>query len=120
VWDTAIVYAQDGGGGAAQPGGSPLGGTMFMMVIMFAIIYFLMLRPQQKRDRQRREMLAALGKGDRVITNGGIYGTIVGLSDKTVVLKVSDDPVMKLEFARGAVSQVAPDDDGKSDSGKND
>lgn len=113
MWDTAIVYAQETGGGAAPTGGgsSPFGGTMFMMVIMFAIIYFLMLRPQQKRDRQRREMLAALAKGDRVITNGGIYGTIVGLADKTVVLKVSDDPPIKLEFARGAVSQVAGGDE---------
>ena len=114
MWQTALLYAlgntAEGDSGGAT---NPLGQMIAFMVMIFAIMYFLMIRPQQKRDRQRREMLAALSKGDKVITNGGIYGTIVGLNEKTVVLKVSDDPLTKIEFARGSVSQVAKEDDGR-------
>lgn len=113
MWNETIVYAQENGAptGQAPPQG-PFGGGFFLfIVLMFAIMYFLMIRPNQKRERERREMLGALAKGDRVITNGGICGTIVGLNEKTVVLKVSDDPVTKMEFVRGAVAQVAKEEE---------
>lgn len=78
-----------------------------MLVIFFAIMYFLLIRPNQKRERKRKDMLSSLSKGDEVVTNGGICGTILGVSDKTVVLKISEDPVIKVKFLRGAISQVA-------------
>lgn len=94
------------GSGTGQPGGNPMNSLLFMMIAFFAIMYFLTIRPNQKREKERREMLAKLAKGDKVITTSGICGTIVGLSDKTVVLKVSDDANVKMEFLRGAVGQV--------------
>lgn len=110
MWKQAIVYAQesgqDGGGGP----GSPFGNMFPFMILMFAIFYFLLIRPQTKRERARKEMLASLSKGKSVVTSGGICGTIVGLNEKTVVLKVSDDPVTKMEFVRGAISQIEPED----------
>lgn len=91
----------------APPGGSSLMSSLMFMLIIFGVMWFFLIWPNQRREKERRAMLAALGKGDRVVTTGGIYGTIVGLNDKTVVLRVSDEPSVKLEVVRGAVSQVA-------------
>ena len=116
MWDIPVVYAQEtaqppaGGSAPGAPTSSPLGGMLPMLVIFFAIMYFLLIRPNQKRERERRAMLSSLSKGDEVVTNGGICGTILGLNEKTVVLKISDDPVTKVEFLRGSVSQVAQSD----------
>ena len=77
---------------------------LFMIVTMFGIMYFFMIRPQQKRERERREMLSSLSKGDKVVTSGGICGTVVGLSEDRVILKVAEN--VTIEFLRGAVAQV--------------
>lgn len=91
-------------GGAAQPG-NPFGMNMLlMMAVLFGIMYFIVIRPQSKREKERREMLNAVAKGDSVVTTGGICGTIVGLSEERVVLRVDDNVTM--EFVRGAISQV--------------
>ncbi len=107
MWST-LAFAQEMGEAAAQQQDvpNPFMQTLPFLIIFIGIMYFLMIRPNQKREKERREMLASLDKGDEVITTGGIYGTIVGLSDATVVLRVSEDPLVKLEFARGAVSKV--------------
>ena len=127
LWSVAhqLVLAQaeapaevptEGQGGPQGGGGSSM---LIFFVAMAAIMYFFLFRPQQKREKERREMLSALSKGDEVLTSGGIMGTIIGLNEKSVVLRVSDEPVVKMEFARGAVSRVITggDSDG-SDSDK--
>ena len=91
---------------AATPPSNPLTGMLPMIVIFFAIMYFLMIRPQQKREKERRAMLAAVAKGDAVITTGGICGTVVGLTEDRVVLRV--DEKVTMEFVRGAIAQVMP------------
>jgi len=96
-----FLYAQ-----AAQEA-TPTSGLIQMLpmfVAFIAIMYFLMIRPQQKRERERREMLSALKKGDEVVTTGGICGTITGINDTHVVLQVDDK--VKIEFVRGAIHQV--------------
>ncbi|NJL71706.1 MAG: preprotein translocase subunit YajC [Candidatus Competibacteraceae bacterium] len=75
---------------------------MMMMVVLVGVMYFLQIRPQQKRDRERNELLASLAKGDKVVTTGGICGTIVSVNDSHVVLKVDDN--CKVEFIRQAVA----------------
>ena len=65
---------------------------------MFAIFYFLVIRPQQKQKRDRERMLAAVKQGDRVVTTGGLHGTVTGLSEHTVTLRVADQ--VKLDFDR--------------------
>lgn len=100
------VFAQESGAGAEQPASNPFATMLPMIIAFFAIMYFLMIRPQQKRERERREMLSALSKGDNVVTTGGICGSVVGLSEDRVVLRVDDDVTM--EFVRGAVAQVLP------------
>jgi len=100
-----LAQANDAGDAPAATG-NPMNSMIFMLVAFMAIMYFLTIRPNQKREKERREMLASLAKGDKVITQGGICGSVVGLSEKTVVLRVSEEPNVKMEFLRGAISQV--------------
>ena len=117
MWKRSVAFAQDSAPAPQETvaQGPNMTSSIMFMLIIFAVMFFFIIMPNQRRDRRRKEMLAALTKGDKVVTSGGICGTIVGLNDKTVVLKVSDDPVTKMEFVRGAVSQVAAptDEDSK-------
>lgn len=90
---------------AAQPAGG--GGMLAMLmpfVLMFVIFYFLLIRPQQKKQKARTQMLGALKKGDKVVTIGGIHGSIMEITDDIVVLRVND--VTKLTFDRSAINNV--------------
>lgn len=78
--------------------------SLLPLILIFAIFYFLLIRPQQKRQKERNAMLQALKKGDKVITIGGIHGTITDLTEEHVTLKVSD--TTKLLFERSAVNAV--------------
>lgn len=89
---------------------SPWGSMLPMILAFIAIMYFLMIRPQQKREKERREMLNSLAKGDKVITTGGIYGTVVDLSEDKVTLRVDDK--VEIDFVRGAVAQIVSKADG--------
>lgn len=71
---------------------------------LFLILYFLLIRPQRKQQKEQDEMRKALKRGDRVLTTGGMLGTVWGVDDNKVVLKVADD--VKIEFARHAIVQV--------------
>ena len=77
------------------------------IAIMLLIFYFLLYRPQKKARKEREEMLAALKVGSRVVTIGGIYGTIVSLTDEIVKLKIAEK--VEIEVARGSISGNASD-----------
>ena len=79
--------------------------SMLPMVLIFVVFYFFMIRPQKKKDKQVKEMLANLKKGDRVCTIGGIYGTISNIKDDTIALSVGKDHT-ELIFARWAIRNV--------------
>jgi preprotein translocase subunit YajC len=109
-----LAYAM----GPSPAGGGNGGGIMSvlpLMIGMFAIMYFLIIRPQQKQRKDRESLLAAIKKGDRVVTTGGLYGTVVGLSDPTVTLKVAEQ--VKMEFERSAVGRIVPAGGDKESSG---
>src|SRR5262245_55325620 len=92
---------------AAPPGGSGPGAIVQPLILfgaMFAIFYFIVLRPQQRQKADRERMLNALKRGDRVVTSGGLHGTVVALGEHTVTLRVADQ--VKLEFDRTAVGRV--------------
>ena len=78
------------------------------IALMLLIFYFLLYRPQKKAQREREEMLSSLKVGSRVITIGGIYGTIVSLTDEIVNLRIA--PNVEIEIARGSVNGVADKD----------
>jgi len=99
-----VTFAAMGPPSGAGPG-SVVTQILFFGAI-FGIFYFLLIRPQQKQRKDRERMLDALKKGDRVVTSSGLHGTIVGMNEQTIVLKVTDQGV-KLEFDRSAVGRVA-------------
>src|SRR3989441_7626647 len=94
---------------AQTSGGGGLGSNAFLTQIaffgaIFAIFYFLLIRPQQKQKKDRETMLSAVKRGDRVVTTGGLHGTVIGLSEQTITLRVSDQ--VKLEFDKSAVGRI--------------
>jgi preprotein translocase subunit YajC len=92
---------------APAPGGDPQGGlysTLIMFALIIGIFYFLILRPQQKRQKERDKLLNSVKKGDKVVTAGGLYGTVAGVDDKTILLQVADN--VKLKFDRSAVANI--------------
>jgi preprotein translocase subunit YajC len=80
--------------------------TFIPLLLVFVIFYFLIILPQRKRQRAVDAMLESLKSGDKVVTSGGIYGTIVSVREdkRTVQLKISENPVIRVEVARTAIS----------------
>ncbi len=104
----------------AQPqGGSPEGGlfsTLIMFALIIGIFYFLILRPQQKRQKDRQKMLDQVRKGDKIVTAGGLHGTVAGVDDKTLLVQVADN--VKLKFDRSAVASIVREGEGDSKESK--
>ena len=97
---------------AAPPANSFLSGLL-PIVLMVAIFYFLVFMPMRRQQKNQKEMLKSLVNGQTVVTSGGIIGTIVGVSDDTVILRVKPDN-LKLQISRSAVTNVMkPEDQAK-------
>jgi len=93
----------------AQGAGAPAGGgliSLLPLVLIFVLFYFLLIRPQQKRAKQHKDMVAALQKGDEVVTNGGTLGKVTDVGDNFVTLEVATDVNIKVQ--RHAVAQIMP------------
>jgi len=93
------------------PGGSSLLGLAPLLFI-FAIFYFLLIMPQQRKQKKWQAMLSELKNGDRIVTSGGLRGTIISLKDDALTLRVPPDNV-KLEISRASVVTVTPAEEGK-------
>ena len=94
----AIALLQSTGGGASTLV------SFVPIVAMVAIFYFLVIGPANKQRRKTAEMLSALKKGDRVLTTGGIYGTVQSVEAETVYLKIADN--VRVKVARSAISSL--------------
>ncbi|MDM8538879.1 preprotein translocase subunit YajC [Desulfobacterales bacterium HSG17] len=99
----AFAMGQAGGQGG-QAGG--IAGFL-PIIILFVIFYFLLIRPQQKKAKEHREMISDLKKGVRIITSGGIYGTIISIDDSTIGLEIAEK--VKIKITRGNVAAVVSD-----------
>ena len=86
---------------AAKKGG--LSGLLLPMLILFAIWYFLLIMPQQKKEKKRKAMIAAIKKGDKVVTIGGIHGTVEKIQENIITLKTGTST---MDFTRSAISQA--------------
>jgi len=95
------AYAQ---GAAAAPGGGLL--TFLPLVLMLVVFYFLMIRPQQKRMKEHRAMVEALKKGDEVVTNGGLGGTVTKVGDAYLSMRVAEN--VEVNVQKSAVSALLP------------
>jgi len=91
------------GSSGSEGGGSPAG-LLIPLLGMLAIFYFLLIRPQQKKQKTLQAMIAAIKKGDRVLTTGGIYGTVSGVKDHIIVLKIAEN--VKIEVVKHAVASI--------------
>ena len=101
------AYAQAAGG--APQGGDTLMG-MLPIILMFVILYFLMIRPQMKRQKEHRNLIAALAKGDEVVTAGGLLGKVTKVNDSYVTVEVSElaDKPVEVIMQKSSVSTVLP------------
>ncbi len=94
-----IAYAMAPAQGPSQGQGAQQSwwaNPIFIIIAMFAVFYFIVFRPQQKRQKEHRQLLGNLKKGDKVITTGGIQGTIVSLSDTVVTVEIADKVKVKV------------------------
>ncbi|MBU2700889.1 preprotein translocase subunit YajC [Sporomusaceae bacterium BoRhaA] len=78
------------------------------IVLMIVIFYFLLYRPQKNEQKKRANMLESLKKGDRIVTNGGLFGTITGFTDKKITIKVAEK--VEVDIARNAVGYMQGED----------
>ena len=95
--------------GTAPSASGPMGllTSVVPFILIIAIFYFFMIRPQNKKQKEMEKKIAALKKGDKVVTAGGIHGVISSTKEKTVIVKVDDN--CKLEFSRSAITGVETD-----------
>jgi len=103
---TAAILLQGAGGGG-------IGSMLFLFLPMFVIMYLLVILPQSRQRKKMQQMLSALKTGDKVVTNGGIYGTISGLDGDSLILKISNEPQVKIRISRAAIAQVEASEDAK-------
>lgn len=98
-----IAYAMgQTGEGAAQGGGLA---AFLPIILMFVIFYFLLIRPQQKKAKAHQEMINNLKKGDRVITSGGIHGSITSLDESTATVEIADK--VRVKVTRGSIAALS-------------
>src|SRR5574344_344274 len=85
-------------------GSSGLISTLVTFGVIILIFYFLIIRPQKKKDKEAKNMLAAMKKGDKIVTIGGIRGTVAVVKESTVIIKVDDNT--RIEFSKNAISTI--------------
>ena len=102
----ASAHAQD----ASTPGGLM---SFLPLIIIFVIFYFLLIRPQMKRAKEHKKLVADLGKGDEVVTNGGLLGRITDVGESFITVEVADNVQIKVQ--RHAIANVMPKGTIKSD-----
>jgi preprotein translocase subunit YajC len=98
-----VAYAMGGlpGGGGGGAGGL---GSFLPLILMFVVFYFLLIWPQQKKAKTHRQVLANLKKGDEVVTSGGLYGTITGITDTVVTLEIAEK--VRIKVSRSSIAGV--------------
>ena len=100
--ETAFAASTTGADGATP---TSFGSPIIMIVAMIAIFYFMLIRPENKRKKEAEQMRNTLKKGDWLTTIGGLYGKVVAITDRTVVLETSEDRV-RVEFLKSAIGTV--------------
>jgi preprotein translocase subunit YajC len=96
IWLAMSSSGQGGSGGGI--------GMLLPIILIFVIMYFLMIRPQQKKHRQHQQMIQSLRKGDRVVTSGGLYATVLNIKEKEnrVVVRIAEN--VKVEIQRNSIA----------------
>jgi preprotein translocase subunit YajC len=113
--NSVALFAQDKA--AAKPGQSNPMTFLIMMAVIFAIIYFMMIMPQKKKQKETQDMHNNIKKGDKIVTIGGLLGTVGNVKETTVMVKIADNTVV--EFRKSSIATVLNEDKAseKSDTG---
>jgi preprotein translocase subunit YajC len=101
-----LVLAQTGSGSSTQA----MLAAIFPFILMFVVLYFLMIRPQKRKENERKKMIEAVKKGDRVVTLGGIFGKVVSAKDDELIIQIDPAKDVCVKFTRSAVSRVIEPD----------
>ena len=104
---TGLAWAADAP--AAAAGGMGAIAQFVPLILIFVVFYFLLIRPQQKKAKEHQNYLANLKRGDKVITGGGIFGQITGLTDTAVTLEVAEN--VRIKVSRAAIAGAATEAD---------
>ena len=88
--------------GEGEGGGIDFVTMIIFLVLIFGLMYLVLIRPQRKRQKEHEQMVMELGRGDRIITSGGIYGVIESISEDSMVIKVESGTTMRV--ARGSIA----------------
>jgi preprotein translocase subunit YajC len=100
-----LAYAM-GSQAASGQGGQIM--AFLPLILLFAVFYFLLIRPQQKRAKTHKQFIENLKKGDRVVTSGGMYGTITGVTDDSVTVEVAEK--VRVKVLKSAIADYAKGD----------
>lgn len=101
--ETLLAMAPSPGNGG---GSGSMISTLVMFGAIFVIFYFMIIRPQQKRAKEREKLLSNVQKGDKIITSGGLHGTVAFIDEKTVLIQVTEN--LKLKYEKSAIATVIP------------
>ena len=88
------------------PGGLSLSNPMFLVAAIFALFYLLILRPQKREQKQRQQMIDSMKKGDRVVSAGGIHGTVESIDAEKNIVTVNVAPKISIKFSRASITAV--------------
>jgi len=104
----AAAPAADPAGAAAPAAGSPFGGMLLPLVLCGVVFYFLVIGPERKQRKKRDLMLKNIGKGDKVMTTGGLYATVAGVQDDVLTLQIAEG--VRARFSRSAVQTIVEEE----------
>ena len=115
-----LVLAQPAAPKPLPPGSGEggIGDLLFPIVLAFVFVYFFMIRPQKREAKAKEELSTGLRKNDKVVTTGGIVGTIVNIKDDEVTLRVDDQAKVKIRFLKSAIARVQGDKTPDADEAK--
>jgi len=111
-----LIFAQNAQAANPEQGVSGLLTSLPFVLVVGFWFYFLLIRPSQQQDKRRRSMIAALKKNDKIITTGGLYGTVMSIDpdQDRIVLRVDDDKGVKLTFSKSVIGRIVEGTSDKS------
>ncbi len=104
--DSSTTQATDTKPAAPQDSLAPCLSSLPLLIGMFALMYLLVIRPQQKQEKARRALLAAIKKGDKVVTGGGIHGEVDSIDERSVTLRCAGGEGVRIKFDRAAIARI--------------
>jgi len=109
-----MLYLIGGSPNQAQGGPQGILVSLLPIILMIGIFYFLLIRPQQRKQKEHRQMLDSVRKGDRIVTTGGLLGVVTGVRDDRVTVKIADN--VRVHVLKSAISQITKRGDEEDDS----